>query len=565
MTTASRKESQAVPKKQKIQKKQNNLEVEQKLSDDLKSESTKSTNVTKVIKAEDIPNALQSPKTQKIEKMPKTSKIPKTPKVPKTPKMLKTLKTTEDSKDNKSANTAGCLTCRQRHKKCSRSKPVCITCLKSSYLCLWREPGTRFTDYSIPLIHLDTPIGRIIKPNKGNPDSLVDSSIDINNLADIGDVTLNNETISENDNSFISVAQKAVSVVNEYLNSAIKLDEQPINKIDRKEDGEGNEKKDRNEDEAEDEDDNDEKKSRNYGDDVTDKAFSNTRKRDPDSDDSNNSNSSSSKNTDTKVTADNNTRSGSSDPEKSTASQVELQNDTKNHSASLYYSLYEDPLNKFGKMLGLYNYSKGETVIDQGAKIPASHSSSLEWYTKNVEQLPPPSSLNSSCAVIVNNNIETIVVKENTVAKLELVKPKDKELIGIKVEDTTNNSISITDNVNSHAKFKSQDQLQLRRFRATHTPPPSPLKIKQKPTRENKEMQFTPRSLMTRIRKERKLADKPRDIDENIKIFKNLLMNVQPMDMKKVKNDKRRSRYSAQQKHIDVKSLPNKIAQFLKP
>jgi hypothetical protein len=107
---------------------------------------------------------------------------------------------------------AGCLTCRQRHKKCSRSKPVCETCYKSSYICLWREPGTRFTDYVVPLIHCETPTSKIVRPNKDTPDQLIESTIEVNDSNPLTDSI-------DNENSLISVAQKAVSITNAYMNS----------------------------------------------------------------------------------------------------------------------------------------------------------------------------------------------------------------------------------------------------------------------------------------------------------------------------------------------------------
>lgn len=58
----------------------------------------------------------------------------------------------------------GCLTCRQRHLKCSRSQPVCQQCIKSKYICYWKKEGTKFSDYDITLTTVPQPQGRILDP-----------------------------------------------------------------------------------------------------------------------------------------------------------------------------------------------------------------------------------------------------------------------------------------------------------------------------------------------------------------------------------------------------------------
>lgn len=133
--------------------------------------------------------------------------------------------------------SAGCLTCRQRHKKCTRERPVCETCLKTGYTCFWREPGTKFTDYKVKLIHSDKPIGTVLKPNL-----LIDSTNNIlstdYHLSDCDDcievatnlddsVKTDNKILNDNNNnnnnntedSLISLARKAVSITNAYMNS----------------------------------------------------------------------------------------------------------------------------------------------------------------------------------------------------------------------------------------------------------------------------------------------------------------------------------------------------------
>lgn len=545
MTAGPGETFQAAAKEQEFSKKQDNVKIAEQLFHDLDSESTNSLKVTKATKTI---KSLKTPKTPKAAKAIKVEKASKTPRTPRTPK---TSKISEDSKNNKPSNPAGCLTCRQRHKKCSRSKPVCITCLKSSYLCLWREPGTRFTDYSIPLIHLDNPIGRIIKPNKGNPDSLIDSSIDINAIDDIDHVTIRNDTTYENDNSFISVAQKAVSVVNDYFNSNERLSGQSIDQA-------VNNKKDDDEKDAdEDEDDNDKKKSQSENDSaVNDKTFFNDKKKDPDSDGSSNSNTSSSKNTNTKFSNANNARSGSSDSEKSTSSHVDIQSYTNKNNKSLSNSSDVKHSIEFERKFKINSPSKvdGDIVIEQGSKISFQPTASLEWYTKNITPLPITtfSILNQVSAM--DNDVLKIGTQEYLQERPELTE-----------KNNTSRSMNVADIVNSHASSSFQNQLQLQLRRAVTTPPSSPLTVTEKSKIPTKQTKFTANSLMRRMCKDRRIASRPTDINENIKAFEDLLTNIEPVNMEKIRNDKRRSRYKVQPKHIDVQSLPKEIAQFLNP
>lgn len=118
---------------------------------------------------------------------------------------------------------AGCLTCRHRHKKCTREKPVCDTCMKSSYNCFWREPGTRFTDYKVKLIRSSSPAGTILQPNPLSSDNILSTQYHISDEENDDPMLANNWTEDDSnlleEDSLITVAQKAVSITNAYMNS----------------------------------------------------------------------------------------------------------------------------------------------------------------------------------------------------------------------------------------------------------------------------------------------------------------------------------------------------------
>lgn len=118
---------------------------------------------------------------------------------------------------------AGCLTCRHRHKKCTRERPVCHTCLKSNYNCFWREPGTRFTDYKVKLSRTSNPKGTILQPNPSSSDNIPSTRYYLSEDENDNPMPVNNSTGNDinilGDDSLIKVAQKAVSITNAYMNS----------------------------------------------------------------------------------------------------------------------------------------------------------------------------------------------------------------------------------------------------------------------------------------------------------------------------------------------------------
>ena len=59
----------------------------------------------------------------------------------------------------------GCLTCRWRHRKCSRQEPVCITCVKAQVECCWRSPNTTFHQYKRNVTFNKSPKGVTLKPD----------------------------------------------------------------------------------------------------------------------------------------------------------------------------------------------------------------------------------------------------------------------------------------------------------------------------------------------------------------------------------------------------------------
>lgn len=143
--------------------------------------------------------------------------------------------TKKDEESKITLASAGCLTCRQRHKKCTRETPVCATCKKTGYICFWREPGTKFTDYKVKLVHTRHPRGKILKPNLLiNPEDNIESAdyhlsddgadADADSADDKVDNSFvelldNDGNIISNEEPLISVAKKAVFITNAYMNS----------------------------------------------------------------------------------------------------------------------------------------------------------------------------------------------------------------------------------------------------------------------------------------------------------------------------------------------------------
>ena len=150
-------------------------------------------------KPKDVPELLKSFKSEELVESPKPLQKAEETSPNVSAKMLNIKKDNigldGEHMTNFKEPTAGCLTCRQRHKKCSRTSPVCQTCLSNRYECYWREPGTRFSDYKVPLVHTDSPRGITLRPNKGE---------------DLQASAMNNSNL-------LSVAQMAVSITNDYL------------------------------------------------------------------------------------------------------------------------------------------------------------------------------------------------------------------------------------------------------------------------------------------------------------------------------------------------------------
>ncbi|KAG0674157.1 hypothetical protein C6P40_002477 [Pichia californica] len=199
--------------------------------------------------------------------------------------------------------TAGCLTCRQRHKRCSRERPVCSTCSKTEYTCFWREPGTKFTEYKVKLIYSKNPLPIVLKPNKLiNPNENILSTEF--NLSDCNDETeldfdsnniINDENSLLIDESLISVAQKAVSITNAYMNSQEMLkntgnDVMVKKELDDNEEEEEDDDEDDNDNEEEEEEENEKNEEDEEDDDNDEEKPFIKKEEDSDSDNDENSN-----------------------------------------------------------------------------------------------------------------------------------------------------------------------------------------------------------------------------------------------------------------------------------
>ena len=95
--------------------------------------------------------------------------------------------------------------------------------MKSSYNCFWREPGTRFTDYKVKLIRSSSPAGKILQPNPLSSDNILSTQYHISDEENDDPMLANNWTEDDSnfleEDSLITVAQKAVSITNAYMNS----------------------------------------------------------------------------------------------------------------------------------------------------------------------------------------------------------------------------------------------------------------------------------------------------------------------------------------------------------
>lgn len=114
----------------------------------------------------------------------------------------------------KSMQIPGCLTCRQRHLKCSRTQPACQQCIKSKYMCYWKKEGTKFSDYDIILTAVSEPQGCLLDPVRDSKKDSDKTKLSLNDKKIVN--SINEISLMSNDPEVMMI-QDAVSVFSERI------------------------------------------------------------------------------------------------------------------------------------------------------------------------------------------------------------------------------------------------------------------------------------------------------------------------------------------------------------
>lgn len=452
---------------------------------------------------------------------------------------------------------AGCLTCRQRHKKCSRTKPVCETCLRSSYECFWREPGTRFTDYNVSLIRTKCPKGVTIKPNKTKKTS----STTGDQILDCGTAILD---ALETDSSLLSVAQKAVSITNAYMNSAEiqSLLEKQNGDIDQVKEiinnGPQEENGDQNNSEEERSDGEDEEDEENQ-DNADTKTDSYTKDDDPDDQNPGSSTTpGESKNTlpanagaanGTSATRDKTGQEARNDEANDTQSQSQCDDESNDEFFDASDILDSPSLSKFKSMLDRIDHPKSsqEPSVKHDKNPASAASTSFPCFTKFLDTSP-----------LDNGQIEPAASKASPFTDaIDNSGMISSSIIVGKLFDELNNShtsLFVPEDSESSSEAASHNLAEKENARSTNNRKPM--------VSNSKHARKSPRSSKRRNHKTTRNS-LMFNREQAARLLIETCANAKLLDVNHILDDGRKHRYG-EKKHIEVSELPHMITKFLK-